>query len=600
MPAAATEAIRFDSALQRADELADRRFASAQTSARLVQLEAHVADLAVARDQAQARVDRGEAAAAFINQEWELRTRDAGNPHLPPAELRAWLSLRVTALEDVRKLRDAEDATENARRLRDEARATLLGALNGSIESGVDLSVSALLTRAELRLAALQTQADAFTTCKRDLQAAQSARDEAARQLADVGRERSAWRIRWDAALAEAGLTLAPEAADLRLGVFETLRGQLTAVRDLEGRVTSMREDAQRFADEAAAIATLAEINTAGREPQELVALLRDRLLAARETHGRRTELEAQIAGFHAEVDAAEAALGAAETSLAEVRALTGAVDHTALAAALERSKARRTLDASIVQVDREIAEHSDGWALAELEAACVGQTAHDLAERARSLRSEMDSVAEDAVEAGRRAAEAKVRFDALDPGSAAAEAAADMEQAKAEMEVQCELYVLKRAQRVILDWTVRRHAEQRRNPMLARAANLFRILTLERYADLRADYEAEQPRLLGLCEDGATVVAVEDMSEGTQDQLFLALRLAAVEQSMSEGVRLPFLADDLFVSFDNDRARAGLQVLGELARSTQVLFFTHHAHLRGLAVEVFGADSLSTCELAN
>ena len=66
-------------------------------------------------------------------------------------------------------------------------------------------------------------------------------------------------------------------------------------------------------------------------------------------------------------------------------------------------------------------------------------------------------------------------------------------------------------------------------------------------------------------------------MSEGTTDQLFLALRLAAVEQSVASGIRLPFLADDLFVNFDDERSQAGFRVFAELARSTQVLFFTHH-----------------------
>jgi uncharacterized protein YhaN len=346
-------------------------------------------------------------------------------------------------------------------------------------------------------------------------------------------------------------------------------------------------------------VAALGQIEPQARGPLELVDELRSRLVAAREVQGRRRELEGQVANFQAEVDRADATLSAADASLADVRRLTSVEDRTALAAALERSKARRTLDLAITAADREIAAHSDGLPLAELEAACAEQTAHDLAERARSLSSQIDDVADRLMEVGTRAAEAKVRFEALDPGSAAADSAAELEQARAEMEVQGELYVLKRTQRVILDWAVRRHAEQRRNPLLTRASALFRILTLERYADLRADYDSEQPRLLGLCEDGATLVAVEDMSEGTQDQLFLALRLAAVEQSMSEGVRLPFLADDLFVSFDDDRARAGLQVLGELARFTQVLFFTHHAHLRSLALEVFGAEALSHCELA-
>jgi uncharacterized protein YhaN len=105
-------------------------------------------------------------------------------------------------------------------------------------------------------------------------------------------------------------------------------------------------------------------------------------------------------------------------------------------------------------------------------------------------------------------------------------------------------------------------------------------------------------PRLIGLCEDGETIVEVGQMSEGTTDQLFLALRIAALEQSVQAGVRLPFLADDLFVNFDDDRARAGFHVLADLARSTQVLFFTHHEHLAGIAKEVFAAEGCSEIRL--
>lgn len=126
----------------------------------------------------------------------------------------------------------------------------------------------------------------------------------------------------------------------------------------------------------------------------------------------------------------------------------------------------------------------------------------------------------------------------------------------------------------------------------------MFSTLTLGRYRELRIDHEGASPRLLGLCEDGAGVVEVDQMSEGASDQLFLALRLAAVEQALAAGVRLPFLADDLFVNFDDARARAGLQVLAELARSTQVLMFTHHTHLAAIAREAVGADTLSECQL--
>jgi len=131
------------------------------------------------------------------------------------------------------------------------------------------------------------------------------------------------------------------------------------------------------------------------------------------------------------------------------------------------------------------------------------------------------------------------------------------------------------------------------------RAGEIFSTLTLGRYATLRIDNDGSTPRLLGLRDDGRTVVEVDAMSEGTTDQLFLALRLAAVEQSVAAGVRLPFLADDLFVNFDDERSEAGFRVLAELARSTQVLFFTHHHHLARIAREAVGADVHSECVLA-
>jgi uncharacterized protein YhaN len=87
-------------------------------------------------------------------------------------------------------------------------------------------------------------------------------------------------------------------------------------------------------------------------------------------------------------------------------------------------------------------------------------------------------------------------------------------------------------------------------------------------------------------------------MSEGTVDQLFLSLRLAALEDAVLGGVRLPFLADDLFINYDDDRANAGFKVLAEVAKTTQVLFFTHHRHLLPIARSAVAPSVLSDCTI--
>lgn len=73
-------------------------------------------------------------------------------------------------------------------------------------------------------------------------------------------------------------------------------------------------------------------------------------------------------------------------------------------------------------------------------------------------------------------------------------------------------------------------------------------------------------------------------MSDGTADQLYLALRLASLEQFLEKNEPLPFVVDDILLRFDDDRAVGTLKVLSDLSEKTQVIFFTHHDHLIRLA----------------
>jgi uncharacterized protein YhaN len=85
--------------------------------------------------------------------------------------------------------------------------------------------------------------------------------------------------------------------------------------------------------------------------------------------------------------------------------------------------------------------------------------------------------------------------------------------------------------------------------------------------------------------------VDIAGMSEGTRDQLYLALRLAALEEHGEKASALPFVADDLFINFDDGRARAGLRVLAQIAKRTQVIFLSHHDHLVDIVRDVFGSQ---------
>ena len=72
-----------------------------------------------------------------------------------------------------------------------------------------------------------------------------------------------------------------------------------------------------------------------------------------------------------------------------------------------------------------------------------------------------------------------------------------------------------------------------------------------------------------------------EQLSGGTREQLFLAVRFALVRQFSEQDVELPMVMDDLFVNFDEERTAVAMDCLMELADSgQQILFFTCHRHL--------------------
>jgi uncharacterized protein YhaN len=186
--------------------------------------------------------------------------------------------------------------------------------------------------------------------------------------------------------------------------------------------------------------------------------------------------------------------------------------------------------------------------------------------------------------------------FSAINGRANAANAEAMRHEALAAMGDAAEEYLAVATASRLLKWAIDRYRDQKQGPMLQRAGEVFAQLTLGEFTRLVADHEVQPPALFARRRNGK-LVEVAGLSEGTRDQLFLALRIAALELHLRHASALPFIADDLFVNFDDGRARAGLQALRELSRHTQVLFLTHHEHLLPLVRDVFGAD-VNVCEL--
>lgn len=174
-----------------------------------------------------------------------------------------------------------------------------------------------------------------------------------------------------------------------------------------------------------------------------------------------------------------------------------------------------------------------------------------------------------------------------------AARAESQRQEALARMSNEVERYIKVYTAAKLLRWSIERFRESKQGPMLARASDVFERLTQGAFTRLIVNYESEPLKLSG---QRATAELVN--IEGTRDQLYLALRLAALELHLEQTVPLPFIADDLFINYDDGRARAGLEALAKLSWMTQVVFLSQHAHLVPVAQSVFG-DRLNVVNLS-
>ena len=86
------------------------------------------------------------------------------------------------------------------------------------------------------------------------------------------------------------------------------------------------------------------------------------------------------------------------------------------------------------------------------------------------------------------------------------------------------------------------------------------------------------------------TSIDASKLSQGTQEQLYLSLRLALMQTSL-RGKHIPALFDDIAVNADKSRFRSIVPLIAEAAQSRQIFYFTCHDWVR---------DELATIGNAN
>jgi len=582
-------AAAFEAAMRDDDRATDARLRSADRLSEIRLLERSVADGSARLAALAGETERLEAARTETDAEIAAAARRCGLPaETPLPETAGWIERRSAALAMAADL--ARRGTE-ADVVEEEARVTLLrlaGLLGADFPAGTTFEEAVFL--AEDRLEALKTaEARRLAAAERHTRATAEAeaRGRAAGEAADT---LSAWQAAWQRDIAGTWLTTDrapgdPERLAALLPALQALARTVERHRELEHRIAAMRRDQEDYTGHAQRLAgRLGEAFDAA-DPLAAVAGLARRLAAAKAVHDRRAALDKALARLGEEARTLEERRAALAARLSEIFAFLGCTGLAEAEILLESYRRRDDLLDRIGEAARDLARQMRLETAEEAEAVLSTVDEDQLAGERADLAARLDDL-DRAVEEQHLA---KARADEALSKIAGSDAAAALEErrrtALVDLAERSRRYLATRAGILAAEQALRLYRERHRSRMMERASHTFRAITGGEYAGLSTVLEKDGEFLVANAASGASKLA-KDLSKGTRFQLYLALRVAGYHEIAETRETVPFIADDIMETFDDGRALNALRVMGEMARGGQVIYLTHHRHLRDLARE--------------
>ena len=581
------DALAYRDAVRVADDLADGALDDAERVARHADNLQRLEQAKGEGQQARERRDAAKAARAQAQADYEALFVSLD---LTPAEPEAMIEWR-RRVEALLEARAALFSLQDRKKILDRRNADLRAALEKLAEKlGADISLPLGALAREVN-AGLNRLGERWAEAREHegvLRAARQAVEKGVEQVRLLRQREDELSQRFVKSLVGVGLPgdIGLAGADAALAVWAKLPSLLAARARLAQEVEI---DGARIAAFEAASGQLAEAvaaGLAGEPPARIVHDLAERAAAHANRAAQRETLKQGAERLLLEIAADRDALEAIDARMAEIAA--GLPDGVAMDGLSERLRQRSALQQALTEARRRFSSSSEG--ATEDDVRALGETLDDAScrQELERLKADEDEDRAEAEALRERRMALRHRKQALEAGEGSETAAFDRASAEADAQMLARRWVVLKLAGRLLDGALERYREGRADPILAAAGRHFKALTRDRFDGLSQAYGDHDALVLSAVRAGGGEITVEGLSDGTRDQLYLALRLAFLEDYASRNEPAPLIVDDIFQTFDDDRSAAGLAALASLA-DLQTILFTHEASMVDIARRELG-----------
>ena len=482
-----------------------------------------------------------------------------------------------------------------------DAEATRQSLLQSAAALGLDGQPdTAALDSAEARLDDARNSLDAWNAAKGRLEEAvrreksQEQRVEAAalgRQAAQAAAQgaQEEWR-QW---LRQRGLneTLTPDMMTAFVPSVETARSSLSQARQMRDRVSAIEKDIREFREQVEPLAARHGLPLDSGDQRQLARVADELIQSLEETQlafSDRERSREQMEETRRLLESRERRLQSAEEELAALLAAGGAEDaedfrrrarqhEERLDLERRRDEHRRNLERLSGPGERFDA-YRDGLATSDPnllgeESARFSERHDEVDDRRNALREELGGIDTELAQLTNEeeSSALRIRRSTLE------------EQLREHAREWSRLTIAE----ALLDKTRQKFEQERQPSVIRHAQDFFSGVTGQRYQRLYAPIGQQTITVTDATGAGKQPA---ELSRGTREQLYLALRFGLIREFGEHAERLPVVVDEALVNFDPERARLAAESFSQLAETNQVLVFTCHPATAEMFADAAGA----------
>lgn len=596
---------RYEHAVTGADDAADGLFADAERATRYAEFHVRESQMksALVLEQGRAVSIANDQAALLLC--WTDLLASHGLPLLTINEAAQWISKREAFLQKFDANQDKRQEAQLRSRLAQDIRTRITEIFRqmrlDSPEAAEHLSEILAQARAIAKQYADQiTQRDLKKTARFN---ADVVKGHAERAESQSRTKLDEWQLQWGEAMQFIRLAPdpSPEEANARLEQYSDLQDAHNALDNAKGerRKAKIQIDdfEARLADAWQRVhgdATLID----GRPHELLAAELYRELTSSRSMQEKRTTLTQQVADDQQGIDEARQSAEDAQNVIDKLLRQASCTTLENLELVEEQSAQRATLAVEVRDIETRLVKLA-GLPLGEVFNQAEGQDPDAVVEALGENVERNEVAVADVQSRHEEYLAARQAFEKMDGSAAAADALEKMAQHSARIAGLSADYAASRIASAVLAQVIDTYQKRNQGPLIKHASTYYAAITAGRYSGIVIDYDEDKQILKAVRSDGERLT-MEQLSTGRRDQLFLALRLAAIEGHLDNGEPLPVIVDDILIQFDDEASAATFKVLADLSKRTQVLFLTHHEHLLEVAETALGNGAYKAHSLSS